>query len=701
MKSILSLLIFVCFIVTSFGFVIPVSDVPVLTDANLITGLLRVDPDDKASEQLSTKCWLWQDEDDLLAYFECEIDSSFYVGSVATRDNAGAADYVRVQLITMPESYFLYYFAAYPTGNILDCVRNSELMIDRNWNSHYTYESKYDNKTWRVTMRIPLAELRFQQKLPYQWKIIITRNHKTAAAVYSYPFLTTDMKKDYFLKAQEIELTKAIKRSLDISLRPYMVKSYDLIEKTSSFDPDHLGMDIAFNPAQRTRIKLSVNPDFSDVPPDNAADNYNSKFPPHLMENRFFFTEDIDVFGLGMEVFYSRRIAQPRLAYKITGSSKYFNWGALGAFDKEIRVGNMLINRDDYYQVLALNPAWRTVKLSNAILSRINDDYYNHVYSGNYYWRFAKDLQLNARTTISTRKTQTDTEAKEGMIGSLSLSVTPGNWYSDGYYTRCSKDINLDMGYLYQKDFHKWGGSAGWDMDQNPGYVKYGGFSTWTEIYEYYPDTIKLHERNFGANIYLNFRPDFSFNTTASVGSEIDYNDVAHDNYAYNALLSYYKWDALSMSVFYQHQNSLVYDLYKAYNQDRYDISIWGSPTPKLNYNLTGSLKQFDCPKVNNVFGSTVIIDNNYIIVNGSISYTKSQKLRFSSAISYDTNDSYGVYSALGYNANLRYEFLPEYFLFAGFQSRQYQDIKSTYNDPLGHFWKASATAYVKLALTL
>jgi hypothetical protein len=400
MKHLLCFWLLACCLTICLAFVVPVSEVPVLTDANLITGLLRVDPDDKEPEKLQTKCWLWQDGDDLLAYFECEIDSSFYPGPVGMRDNVSAADYVRVQLITIPDAFYAYYYAVYPSGNMLDAVRNSELSVDKNWNSHYTIENTYDDKYWRVTMRIPLGELRFQQKLPYRWKIIITRNHKNAEVVYSYPFLTTDMKKDYFLKAQDIELTHPIKRSLDISFRPYFVKSYDLIKKTGSFDPDHIGMDIAFNPAQRTRIKLSVNPDFSDVPPDNASDNYNSKYPPYLFENRFFFTEDIDVFGLDREIFYSRRIGKPNLAFKITSSSKSFNWGALGAFDRDARANDML----NYYQVLAINPAWRTVKLSNAILTRSNEAYYNHAYNGNYHWQFAKDFKLNARTTISTKK---------------------------------------------------------------------------------------------------------------------------------------------------------------------------------------------------------------------------------------------------------------------------------------------------------
>ncbi len=222
MKLSLCLLLLTFYVIACFAFVIPVSDTPVLTDANLITGLLRVDPDDQVPEKLSTKCWLWQDGDDLLAYFECEIDSTFYPGQVGTRDLAQSADFVRVQLITIPDAFYAYYYAAYPMGYLFDAVRNSEMTVDKNWNSHYTFESKHDDKTWQVTMRIPLAELRFQQKLPYQWKIIISRNHKSAEEMYSFPFLTSEMNKDYFIKAQDIELTQPIKRSLDISFRPLL-----------------------------------------------------------------------------------------------------------------------------------------------------------------------------------------------------------------------------------------------------------------------------------------------------------------------------------------------------------------------------------------------------------------------------------------------------------------------------------------------
>ncbi|MCK9308745.1 MAG: hypothetical protein M0P99_00550 [Candidatus Cloacimonetes bacterium] len=700
MKYLLCLWLSVCMLSTCFAFIIPVSSTPVLRDDNLISNLLRVDPEDKKPETLATNCWLWQDDDCLVAYFECEIDSSFYLGSVATRDNAGAADYVRVQLITIPDAFYAYYYVAYPTGNLHDAVRTSDSM-DKNWDSHYSYESKYDDQLWRVTMRIPLGELRFQQKLPYQWKLIITRNHKKAEQAYSFPYVLPDMKNDYFLKAQDITLSHPIKSKLDISFRPYIVKSYDMIEKTSSFDPDHLGLDVAFNPAQRTRIKLSVNPDFSDVPPDDAADNYNSKYPPYLAENRFFFTEDLDVFARNNIAFYSRRIVQPQLAYKITGRNKSYNWGALGAWDKDIWANGRRINRDDYYQVLALNPAWRKLKLNNYLLSRTNTGYYNHVFNGQYKLQMGDDYYLSSTIMGSTRKTDTDKEAKTGALGTLQFNAFPGNWNATAFYTRVSKDIYADMGYNILKDYHNWGGNFGWDAEQSDKFVKYQGFSVWASDVEYHPNTKPKQERAIEGNYYANFKPLFGLSCSVDIDSELDKKDKAHGGYRVSGSFNITRWDALNISGTYRRSSTLVYELYNNHNLNAYYLTLSGAPSKNISYACDLSKYEYDYAKLSIIDDEEVTLDNRYIIGNASLSYTHNQKLRFSSGISADTNDSYGVFSAIGYFFNLRYEFIPEYFLYTGYQSNQYQMIKSTYDSPLGEFYKASATAYVKISCTL
>lgn len=686
------------------GLEVPVSSVPVLSDANLLTGLSRVIPDDQAAEKLQTKSWLWQDGEDLIVYMECELDSLFKVGTISPRDGSPDADYLRVQLITVPEAYYAYYYYAYPLGNLRDGVRSST-SADQLWNSHYSYQTEYDSKQWRVTFCIPLGELRFQQKLPYQWKIILTRGLAEASETYSLPYVTTQMQNDYYVKAQDITLSGKVKRKLDLKLMPYFVKSYDLISKTSSFDPDNIGLDLAFNPSQRIRIKATLNPDYSDVPPDNAADNYNSKFPPYFSENRFFFTEDIDALGVNMNTFYTRKIVQPSLAFKVTGTTGKLNWGALGAKDQKISLGPMLINRDDYYQVLALIPGWKNLKLSNAIVTRTNKDYYNHVYRGSYRWNFAKDFLVTAGLNASLKKDERQgaSEQEEGLLGSIQLNAFPGDWSGSLSYARCSDDFYADAGYFWYNNFQSLDSYLSWDSQESKNYIKNHGASVSYSSKEYLDS--KKWESSASASYYAYFRPEFNLYFGSYIGKELDDLDAVHDVYELEASAGFTRWDAFQLSFGVERGHSLVYDLFQTYNFNSLEGTIYGNIGQSFSYNLTAELKDHDYPRVSTVVIDTtntiVELDDRYTILNSSLAYNPSGKLRLSSGVGISSYEEAGVFASLSYYASLRYEFRPEYFLYMGYTTGRSQTEKSSYNYPLGGFQNNSASLYAKLAITL
>ena len=695
------IVIFLCLLGGGFCMVIPLSNTPVLTDANMISSFVRCEPDDQLPETLQTKCWLWQEEDFLVAHFECETDSSFYIGSLTVRDQGQQQDFVRVQLITIPDAYFAYYYSATPTGSLYDAVRNQDLAIDTRWNSKYAYESHIEDKLWTVTMRIPLGELRFKHDLPYNWKIIVSRYHFKDETMFSHPYSHTDMKKDYFLKAQDITLSRKVKRSMNFSFRPYLVRSYDLLEKTSSFDPDNIGMDIAFDPTQRIRIKLSVNPDYSDIPPDDAADNYNSKYPPWLSENRFFFTEDLDVFGSDSDTFYSRNIAKPQLAFKVTGNTNSVNWGLLGAIDKEMRDDGMVINSDDYFQVVSIKPSWRKLRFNNSILSRINEGYYNHVYEGSLNKLIGDSFSLGASLITSINKDASMKEVNDGYQWSAYISAFPGDWNASISTGKCSDDVVIDMGYPFQPDFNTGNWNCGYSSPMLPGKIKYFGASYWGDYFKYYPDTNPIDEISQGANAYITLNNKLSLNVNLNYGTALDLADVKHDTYSTNTNLSYDRWDALGLSCSYSFGNTVVYQLYDTYNTQRLGISLWGQGSQQLYYEGSLTLRHYSYDKVSTVNGHVVTMDNSYALVNTDVVYTQSSHLQLRAALSYHNNESGGAFGDLGYHANLRYEFQPECFIYAGMQNNQYQDEKSTLSNPLGNFRKYGSTAYVKLAVAI
>ncbi len=680
---------------------LPDSSEPVLTDANLLTGFVRVDPDDKKPETLPTQAWLWQDGSDLVVRFAAQIDSSFTQGSISVKDEGTSADYLRVQLITIPDAYYAYYYVAFPRGNLLDGVRDENMNVDYAWNSHYSYESGFTADIWTVTMRIPLNELRFKQEQPYRWKIILGRYHYQSDEFHSLPYAVTNMDKEYFLKAQDIELSTPVRHKLDITFKPYFVKSYDLIAQTSSWDPEHVGLDVAFNPGQRTRIKLSLNPDFSDVPMDRAQDDYNSKNPPYYDENRFFFTEDIDAFGLDYDVLNTRNIVQPRLAFKATGNTKALNWGALGAFDKEIRDGVDLINPGDYFQALAINPNWRRFQMYNGVVSRVNKGYYNHVYSGSLKWEYLPHFYVTSVLGLSIRNSEAEelAEPQQGYKIGFGLRADPGDFDLSMGYMRRSRDLTHDAGYLYEKDHEYVGGNISWSKGYAENKIRYASFSAWA--YGYHSDLsldpYYAYESGFTSN--LNLASRFNFLANGTLARVPDLTNGLHD--VYNGTLGC-TWARLSkfrIYAGYMYGNNLVYLLSDTYPQHRVNINAWANPLKNLTLSLAGSWNLYGYDKQTDLETGVVLLDDEYYIANATLEYTPSQVFKLTLGSGLSTYEQAGKSASLNYYGNLRYEFRPEWFAFVGIKSAQTQTQASTWGDPLGEFRQDLNTAYAKLSV--
>lgn len=697
-------LILTALMVNCGAMVLPDSAEPVLTDENLLSGFVRVDPDDKKPEKLETKAWLWQDGGDLVIRFEAEIDENFHKGAISMRDEAPSSDFMRVQLITIPDAHYAYYYAAYPLGNIVDGVRDSRMNVDYSWNSNYNYTSDIRDKIWQVTMRIPLNELRFKQELPYQWKIILTRYHHHKQEYFSFPYANTKDGKDYFLKAQDIELQSQVRHKLDFSLRPYFVKSYDLISRESSFDPEHVGLDIFFNPGQRTRIKIALNPDYSDIPMDSARDDYNQKDPPYYDENRFFFTEDLDVFGLDWNVFYSRNIVQPRVAAKGTGNLGNLNWGALAAWDKDIKIGDYLLNRGNYYQVLALNPGWKTFKFKNALVSRMNSGYYGHLYSGATRWEPIPRLSIGAGYNLSASKDEAlgMTEPDIGYQTKLDLAYSPGDFaFSlDGGWL--SKDLSYDAGYLTDKDLANLSASASWSKFYVDRKLRSLSFTSWGQLVwmELSEDTFLSKEAMLSANINIG---DMFMSSYGAYALGPDLWDNLHEVYVAAVNFGWGNRKNLQFTGVYNVGTELVYALSDTYPKHTLGGSAMVKPFDNLSLWVSGTWnhKGYRRQTVEVFPGYFTLLDNQYIVANAGLDFTPAPSFKISMGSGLSTYEKLESSAELSYFGNLRYEFKPDWFLYLGLKSAQTQEEASTWTAPLGELRKDLSTVYMKLSVTI
>lgn len=684
---------------------IPISNQAVLTDDNVFGSLVRIDPDDSLLESLKTKFWLWQDGNDLVVYAEAEIDSTFEQGNHSRRDENASGDMLRVQLVTMPQSYMAYAYVAYPLGNLADGIRKKDMSIDYSWDSHYSYRSEISADLWRVTFRIPLGELRFRQEQPYNWRVIFSRYYEVNSATYSSPYANTDQMNLYFMSSHPISLSGQITRDFPVTLKPYFVKSYDLVNHTDSFDPQNLGLDVAFVPSQKLRLKLSFNPDFSDVPMDSASDDYNNKFPPYYSENRFFFTEDLQVFNLG-DYFYTRNIAQPQFAYKLTGNSGRINWGILGALDKEIRDEGVLINRADYYQAISINPSWEKFNLSNSLISRVGDGFYNHGYYGNYSYMPVPWLTVSTDNLFAIQKEQSEPDQHRGVISTNKLSYNKGDYSGTLAYIVVSADLVHDTGYITENDYDGWNLDLAWDKISPEAFINSRGINGSFSL-----SRSTLSQSDYDLNnqflyAYIWLKRKLFLHTSISSGTDLGTDRDIFRTWTFNTGFNYEPIRQLNFGVRVSQGESLIYSLNEVHDRTALLLSCGINLARKFRVNYNGIFNFLGYPELNELdLGGGVVIplilDNKYGVNNFTLVYNHSKALSLSGGMGLSTYESGGRYANLSYYGNLRYEFKPGYFLYMGLKSQQSQMEPSTISDPLGQFRRDMASAYLKVALTL
>ncbi|MEA3476253.1 MAG: hypothetical protein U9R23_07430 [Candidatus Cloacimonadota bacterium] len=619
---------------------------------------MRIYPKDSLACPLKTDIWLWHDGDNLYVLWEAKIDEQFARGKFVGKDEWSNNDFLRIQIITDVKNYYAYMFCSFPFGNKYDGIRNPDLKMDLGWNSNYTYKNEISEDIWQSLMIIPFKDLRFFGNPPYKWNIIFTRYFYKDDEFYSIPYMPTNMGKDYFRKAYDITINEKINKAKNYRLSPYLIKKYDMIEKTVSFDPYNVGLDFSFNPSFSTKLKLSINPDFSDVPIDSEADIYNLIYAPTYHENRFFFIEDLDVFGVDSELFYSRHIMQPRCGIKLTGNSERFSYGFLSALDKKIIEDGIITNYDDIYNMLAFKPKWNNFSVQMTLLNRMNKNYHNEVFHLEPVWEFTNNQLIKFEIDTSIKD---ETEIKKGysVYGYYDGKKGDFSWSVGG--GKISKNYFVDMGQIYEKNYH----NMFLDIDQytepNSKVIKYFGGSIWGQK-AMFNGSGELFDQNIGINVWCYTQHKINLWTKYCMG-QINYLNKIFDWHKVYSGVSWNKLNWFGFSITISKGKELNYNLFNTYDKFYSKFSVWGNLTKYFSYSVyAANYKWYDIPEDSG-------IDDEYWIANGDIGLDIYNNISFNNGLRFNNYKSDDLTMYLGFFSNFRWEFKPDCNLYLGYKT--------------------------------
>ncbi len=254
-------------------------------------------------------------------------DEAIYIGAIlndphpdslmtplSQRDDYGNADWFGVLIDPYGAGQNGFSFFVTAAGVEIDAIR-SQNDADFTWNAVWKSKVKLTETGWVVEMKIPLTQLRFPKEDIQHWKINYKRQIRRNREI-SYWSPVDPKEFGELAQSGNLENLENLQSPLRLSFSPYgttYLENY-YNEQTGAQEwalRPRFGMDMKLGLNEAFTLDATLVPDFGQTVSDNLVLNL-SPFEVRYNENRPFFLEGMDLFGIG-DIFYTRRIGDNTL----------------------------------------------------------------------------------------------------------------------------------------------------------------------------------------------------------------------------------------------------------------------------------------------------------------------------------------------------------------------------------------------------
>lgn len=395
--------------------------------------------------RLTTNLEFYVDEQNLYIKIVADIDSTFSIGKEGKRDQSSNGDHIILRVITIKGQSFAYSYVFTPLNNKIDYTTGLNVNNNYEWNSDYEYESIITNDKWVIYAEIPWAGMRILNQNPIELGVILNRWMRYDDRGFNYPHVAKSMGEFYYSGAYPISISTLIAKDNDFKIRMYYTAKHDLLNNQNYRARDFVGIDFSVRPQFNGSLKVTIQPDYSDVPLDSEEDVYNSLTKPWIDENRLFFKEDLDLLSGLNSYWYSRNIVSPIFASKYSLIQPKTSFVLLSAKDQMKHFYN---GSDDLFNAIAIKQWIGNLKLSLNAYNRMHKSaiYNNEVAIANLSYHFWRNHSLNLEYGGSAARDSLSMGYLFGSTGTISYT------FSNSKHTLCltesfiSDRFRADMG---------------------------------------------------------------------------------------------------------------------------------------------------------------------------------------------------------------------------------------------------------------
>ena len=301
----------------------------------MVTGFRQREPGDGVPVSQETSAYLSYDDKNLYVIFVCKDELGKTRARLTKREDIASDDLVKVFLDTFHDQQRAYVFSANPVGIQLDGIvtegQDDDFSFDTLWHS----EGRITASGFVVWMSIPFKSLRFSDATQQTWGIALGRlipRHNEES--YS-PHITKRLE-GFVPQMAALEGIEQISPGRNMQFIPYGVLSRGRFLDTlpggapelRTTGEERAGLDAKIVLRDALTLDATVNPDFSQVESDEPQVTVNQRFEVFFPEKRPFFIENAGFFQTPVNLFFSRRVADPQAGIRLTG--KLGRWALAG-----------------------------------------------------------------------------------------------------------------------------------------------------------------------------------------------------------------------------------------------------------------------------------------------------------------------------------------------------------------------------------
>lgn len=306
-----------------------------------VSDFRQYSPGDGTPATEATTAYLSYDDRNLYVIFVCRDDPSQVRAHLSKREDLDQDDAVAVLLDTFHDFHRAYYFGANPLGFQADAIYTEGQGYDFSFDTLWKSEGRLTKDGYIVWFSIPFKSLRFSHEPSQDWGIALYRVVLRKSEFDYWPYITQRVEgiTQQFAPLKGLE---SVSPGRNIQLIPYgMLAGNRFLDQISGPAPrfrnvfEHrAGLDAKFVLKDSLSLDFTLNPDFSQVESDDPQVTVNQRFAVFFPEKRPFFIENAGFFQTPVNLFFSRRIADPQFGTRLSGKLGNWTLGALAIDDR-------------------------------------------------------------------------------------------------------------------------------------------------------------------------------------------------------------------------------------------------------------------------------------------------------------------------------------------------------------------------------